>query len=130
MKRSELRELIFLLVFRMDCYTEPEMEEQIDYVISQETLTEEEQTYVRDKVAAIRSLEEDIDKKINSRAEHWKTTRMNRTDLAVLRLALYEILHEEAIPTAVSINEAVNIAKQYGDDKSGSFVNGILAKFA
>ena len=60
----------------------------------------------------------------------WKTQRMGKVDLTIIRLALYEILYDEDIPTGVAINEAVELAKRYGTDESPSFVNGVLAKLA
>ena len=71
---------------------------------------------------------EELDRRINEAAEGWTTKRMSRTDLTVLRLALYEILFRDEIPDKVSINEAVDIAKKYGGAESGSFVNGVLAR--
>lgn len=55
---------------------------------------------------------------------------MGKVDLAILRLALFEILYDDKVPTSVAINEAVEIAKKFGQDESPSFINGILAKFA
>ena len=69
-----------------------------------------------------------IDAIINEKVDKWKTTRMPKVDLAILRLAVYEIKFEEDIPEGVSINEAVELAKLYGTDKSSSFVNGALSK--
>ena len=73
---------------------------------------------------------ETIDKEISEKATGWTIDRMGKVDLAIIRLAVYEILFDESIPVGVSINEAVELAKKYGRDESGSFVNGVLAKFA
>ena len=62
--------------------------------------------------------------------EGWSTRRIGRVELAILRLAVYEIKEDESIPEKVAINEAVELAKKYGGNESSSFVNGILAKFA
>lgn len=67
---------------------------------------------------------------INEAAHGWKTSRMGKVDLTLIRLAVYEIKYEDDIPVGVSINEAVELAKKYGTDDSFAFVNGILAKFA
>ena len=69
-----------------------------------------------------------LDERLNQVAEGWKTKRMGKADLAILRLALYEMLYDESIPVKVAINEAVELAKKFGGDDSPSFVNGILAK--
>jgi len=72
---------------------------------------------------------QDIDNLINEKATGWNTRRMGKVDLTLLRLAVYEILYDESIPTGVAINEAVELAKKYGQEGSFSFVNGVLAKF-
>ena len=72
----------------------------------------------------------ELDAKINEKATGWKTSRMSKMDLTIIRLAVYEILFEDEIPVKVSINEAVELAKKYGTESSASFVNGVLAKFA
>ena len=72
----------------------------------------------------------EIDELINSRADRWKTGRMAKAELAIIRLAVYEMKYEEEIPVSVAINEAVELAKIYGTDQGAGFVNGILAKLA
>ena len=78
---------------------------------------------VKDRITAIDDL-------INATSKGWKTTRMNKVDLSVLRLAVYEVLYDQDIPQGVAINEAVEIAKRFGGEASGSFVNGILGRIA
>lgn len=73
---------------------------------------------------------DEIDEKINQVAKGWKTERMGKADLAILRLAVYEMLYDEDVPVKVAINEAVELAKKYGGDESPAFVNGILGKIA
>lgn len=72
----------------------------------------------------------EIDALINEKAEGWNTQRMGKVDLTIIRLAVYEMLFDEDVPAKVAINEAVELAKKYGQDESPSFVNGVLAKFA
>ena len=69
-------------------------------------------------------------RQFNAVAKGWKTSRMGKVDLTIIRLAVYELKYEEDIPTGVAINEAVELAKKYGTDTSSSFVNGVLAKLA
>lgn len=69
---------------------------------------------------------DDIDKVIGKNSDHWKLNRIAKVELAILRLALYEILHRQDIPLKVAINEAIELAKSFGDESSRSFVNGIL----
>ena len=61
---------------------------------------------------------------------HLNTSRIGKGDLAIIRLAIYEIKYDDSVPTGVAINEAVELAKKYGQDGSPAFVNGVLAKFA
>ena len=68
----------------------------------------------------------DIDKVIGSNSDHWKIGRIGKVELAILRLSLYEILHRQDIPLKVAINEAIELAKGFGDENSRAFVNGIL----
>lgn len=68
----------------------------------------------------------DIDKRIDEYSQHWKLSRIARIELTILRLALYEMLYVEDVPLKVSINEAIELAKRFGDDNSKNFVNGIL----
>ncbi len=70
----------------------------------------------------------ELDAAIDATVDDWKTTRMNKADLTAIRLALYEMRYLD-LPKGVAINEAVELAKTYGTDKSGSFVNGVLARF-
>ena len=72
---------------------------------------------------------EEIDKKIDEVAAGWKTKRMGKVELAILRLAVYEMLYDDTIPEKVSVNEAVELAKKFGGNESPAFVNGVLAKF-
>jgi len=73
---------------------------------------------------------EEIDALLNELAEGWKTNRMSRVDLTILRLATYEVKWDEDVPVGVAINEAVVLAKKYSSEDGPSFVNGILAKVA
>ncbi len=103
-------------------------EEQLPQAAEGEKLSEEERTYIIQKFEDLTQKIAEIDGKINAVASRWKTTRMGKTDLAILRLAVYEMQYEDSIPVKVAINEAVELAKQFGGDDSPSFVNGILAR--
>ena len=78
----------------------------------------------------IRSKLDEIDALLNETSNGWKTKRMSRVDLTALRLAVYELKYDKDVPTGVAINEAVELAKRFGGETSGSFVNGILGKIA
>ncbi len=131
MSRRELREQIFKMLFRIEFHESEEMEEQMGLFMEEEKrVSEEEDAYIRNKYGKIVEHLEEIDGAINEKAKGWKTTRMAKVDLALMRLAVYEILMDEDIPAGVAINEAVELAKKYGTDDSPSFINGVLAKFA
>ena len=88
----------------------------------------EEKSYILTKCGNIIQKLDEIDASVNAVSEGWKTRRMGKSDLALIRLAVYEMKYEEDIPERVAINEAVELAKRYGTDNSPSFINGVLAK--
>lgn len=131
MSRRELREQIFKLLFRVEFNSMEDMAEQEQLFFEEEdAATEKDAAYVSDKYHKIREKLTEIDALLNERAEGWNTGRMSKVDLTILRLAVYEIMYDESVPTRVAINEAVELAKKFGQDASSGFVNGILAKFA
>ena len=85
---------------------------------------------VREKYEGIASRLHEIDAMINEETLGWDTGRMAKVDLTIIRLAIYEIKYDDQVPTGVAINEAVELAKKFGQDGSAAFVNGVLAKFA
>lgn len=132
MSRRELREQIFKLLFRVEFNQKEEMSEQTQLFFEEEENEEdaEDTAYITEKLNSIVEKLEEIDSALNEKVQGWNTARMGKVDLTILRLAVYEILFDEAVPTGVAINEAVEIAKKFGQDTSSSFVNGVLAKFA
>lgn len=135
MTRRESREHIFKMLFRRDFYGAEEWREQAEcYLASlepaegQNALTEEEKQTLFTKAMAICEKSAELDDTIDNAAEGWKTQRMGKVDLTVIRLALYEMKYDDEVPTKVAINEAVEIAKKFGGDESPSFVNGVLAR--
>ncbi len=131
MSRTELREHIFRMLFRVEFNNAEEMKEQEQFYFEElEEATGKDQEYILNKYRAIDEKKEEIDKLLNEVTEGWKTTRMNRVDLTILRLATYEIKWDEDVPTGVAINEAVELAKKYSSDDGPAFVNGVLAKVA
>ena len=131
MSRREIREQIFLILFRREFYAQEDFPEQI--ALFAEDLGEkppEDLAYIENKITQIEKNLSEIDKAVNDSAKKWKTTRMGKVELAIIRLAVYEMRYEDAIPVSVAINEAVELAKKYGGEESPGFVNGILAKLA
>lgn len=130
MTRREIREQIFQILFRIEFHPEEELSEQLKYPVSEEEAYDKDAVYIQEKIQAITEKVVEIDEMVNAVAKGWKTTRMGKVDLTLIRLAVYEMKFEEGIPTGVAINEAVELAKKYGTDDSPAFVNGILAKIA
>ena len=131
MSRTELREHIFRMLFRVEFNNAEEMKEQEQFYFEElEEATGKDQEYILNKYRAIDEKKEEIGKLLNEVTEGWKTSRMNRVDLTILRLATYEIKWDEDVPTGVAINEAVELAKKYSSDDGPAFVNGVLAKVA
>lgn len=131
MTRRELREQVFKMLFRAEFHNTEDMMEQIEAGAGeQETWSEKDAGYISEKCKGILNHIAEIDEAVNAVSEGWKTSRMGKVDLTLIRLAVYEMKFEVEIPTKVAINEAVELAKQYGTDDSPSFVNGVLAKLA
>lgn len=131
MKRREQREHVFKLLFMTQFNSEEEMTEQVSlYFEGLEEPDEESQRSIRARYESVLAHLEEIDGILNEYSRGWKTSRMSRVDLSALRLAVYEMKYEEDVPVGVAINEAVEIAKCFGGDTSGSFVNGVLGKIA
>lgn len=131
MSRRELREQLFKLLFRIEFNTEEEMPQQEEFFLEEEEIVRENDRKQLDaKFHNVLEKLTDIDRELNEKVSGWDTSRMGKVDLTILRLAVYEIEYDEDIPTGVAINEAVELAKKFGQDSSASFVNGVLAKFA
>ena len=132
MNRTELREQIFQLLFRVEFNTPEEMSEQEELftTTSDHDFSKADADYIRDKYEKIAGKLPEIDAAINEKTEGWNTDRMAKVELTIIRLAVYEIKFDESVPTGVAINEAVELAKKFGQDGSPAIVNGVLAKFA
>ncbi|MCI5732003.1 MAG: transcription antitermination factor NusB [Eubacterium sp.] len=134
MTRHEMRECIFCLLFQNEFYTTEEFDEQMGNFLEnfhfpeEHEISDKDEQEVRDKVARMLAFLPDIDEKISSSTKGWKIDRIAKAELAILRLAVYEALYDDAVPVGVAVNEAVELAKQYGDDNGAAFVNGILGK--
>ncbi len=128
MNRSEIREQAFKLMYSLEIQKNENLEEQVElYLESNEILDQNAIEYIKDAVFGIEENKEEIIEKIEKNLkEDWKIERISKIDLVILKLAIYEIKYKE-LPYKVVINEAVELAKKYGEDNSKNFVNGILA---
>jgi len=131
MSRRELREQIFKLLFRVEFNRKEELAQQEAFFLTDDEnrITEDESSQISRKFNRILEKMDEIDEAINEKAKGWSTDRMGKVDLTILRLAVYEIRYDDEIPAGVAINEAVELAKKFGQDSSSAFINGILAKF-
>lgn len=137
-----LREQVFRLLFRVEFHQPEDMDEQLSLFselplipLSEDDedvlcMRPEESEEVLERYEKVREHLKEIDEQINERTVGWDTDRMGKADLTVVRLAVYELLYDDDVPTGVAINEAVELARKYGQDNSASFVNGVLARFA
>ena len=130
MSRHKLREQVFKLLFRIEFNDSVEMEEQKElfFTTSDVETTEEESRYIEEKYQAVVDKLDKIDELISSNAKGWSIDRMSKVDLTILRLGVYEMIFDDAIPEDVALNEAIELAKEFGQDQSYSFINGVLAK--
>ena len=129
MKRRELREHIFELLFRVEFNSPEEMQEQVRLFFENlGEIEDKDRDYIKQKYAHIIEKLPEIDKALEDTAEGWKVSRMGKADLTILRLAVYEMEYDEDVPVGVAVNEAVELSKKFGGDESPAFVNGILGK--
>ena len=131
MGRSELREHIFKMVFGVEFNAEEELTAQLNHYLDQlEDVSEKDRDYMLNKAKAVIEKLAEIDALLNASAEGWKTSRMNKVDLTILRLAVYEMRWDEDVPVKVAINEAVELSKRFSGDGGPAFINGVLGKLA
>lgn len=138
MNRHELRKEVFKAVFMNDFHQPEEMTSVVDCFwqgrddaekddLANNNKSSEDAQYVTEKVTDILAKIPELDERINASIDGWKTSRMAKVDLTLIRLALYEIKYEN-LPIGVAINEAVTLAEEFGADSSAGFVNGALSK--
>jgi N utilization substance protein B len=129
MNRSTIRELAFKLIYSLEIQKKEELEEQINLYLESNEISEKEAIeYIKDAVFGISKNEQEIIKQIEKNLKSdWKLERISKIDLSILKLAIYEIKYKK-IPFKAEINEAVELAKKYGEDTSSRFINGALAK--
>lgn len=129
MTRREIREHLFKMLYRKDFHESSEFDEQVGFYIEEmEASNESDLAYLNERFHQVVERLPLIDEIISEASSGWKLNRMGKVDLAILRVAVFEIKFDDDIPNKVAINEAVEIAKNYGTDSSGSFINGVLAK--
>ncbi len=130
MGRHEEREQVFLLLFRAEFHPPADMPEQIRLFLedNEAVSSQKDAERIEERCGLICEKIPELDQLIDENTEGWNTARMGRVELAILRLAVYEMRFDDDIPPRVAIDEAVELAKKYGQENSGGFVNAILAK--
>ena len=128
MNRTTMRELAFKLLYSLEIQKDFDRKEQIEvFIESNEIVNKNAIKYIEDVIFGIENKIDVINDAIKENLKSdWKIERISKIDLSILRLAIYEIKYKE-LPFKVVINEAVELAKKYGEDSSPKFVNGILA---
>ncbi|MCR5090190.1 MAG: transcription antitermination factor NusB [Oscillospiraceae bacterium] len=133
------RQLAFQLLFMMESrdltpeeawelFFQPEHFETLaeEDVIFQELPDAEQEAYIRSVIGEVYARREELDEKIRRYSDNWRIERLSTSTLAILRLALCEVLCREDVPAAVAVDEAVQLAKRYDSPQSASFINGVL----
>jgi len=129
MSRRTAREHIFKIIFQTEFYKEEEIDEAIEiYKENIEKSNESDMKFIKSEIKGIMENKGVIDDTINRYAQGWEVSRLAKVDLAILRLAVYEILYADDIPNRVAVNEAVELTKMFSSDKSPAFVNGVLGR--
>lgn len=130
MGRKKARDNAFKCIYQFEFFdvnNTQDMNDILRYCYEENENEEEEIKYIEQVVNGTKDKIEDINKVILSKLKNWTIDRIAKVDLAILRLATYEILYTD-IPVKVAANEAVELAKTYGNDDSSTFVNGVVAK--
>lgn len=125
--RREARELALQMLYALDSNSSVGVRETLLTFREEQTeITGRVREFAEGLVQGVQSQREVIDEAIRARSKNWSLSRMPRVDLNVMRLAAYELMFRADIPKKVSINEAIEIVRRYGDKESPAFVNGIL----
>lgn len=128
MSRIETREHVLKFLYQNN-FRKEELNVQMEDFKTRFTEVEDDYVYFSSVVKGLIESKEDIDSKIIPFLKNWKIERLPILERAIMEIAVFEILYCEDIPTSVSINEAVKLAKKYGNDKSSSYINGVLSNF-
>lgn len=128
MGRKKARDNAFKCIYQIGFDFNQNAEDILEYSYEENENTEDEKEYISQLLNGVIKNIDAIDEEILKNLKGWSIDRIAKIDLAILRLAIYEIKHAKDVPVKVSLNEAVELAKTYGNDNSANFVNGLLAK--
>lgn len=130
MDRSLAREIAMKMLYAASLGGEESMSEVLEQSEQADTLSDGDKTFLENLIAGVKDRQEELDEVIGRYAQGWALNRLARVDLTILRMAVYELKYMPEIPVGATINEAVELAKAYGEDKSSGFINGILGGVA
>lgn len=133
MTKKRTRENLYQMLFQAEFHQKHELMEQADLFLEGlegKDATGKAKAALKERYRLVLEHLAEIDEMIEQKSEGWTLSRISKADLSVMRLAVYELLYDENVPDGVAINEAVELAKLYGGEKSFRFVNGVLATIA
>ncbi len=126
MNKSEIREEMFKLIYSLEVQKSEDLN-QINVFLDNGEFKEVEKNKIKEDVLKIISLESEISEEISKNLKSdWNISRISKINMSILKIAIYEVIYKK-LPYKISINEAVELAKKYGDETSASFINGVLA---
>lgn len=133
MSRKLAREMAFKIIFETSFQKDEKIDELTNMLINtkdndDDNILPEDNEYIIQITTGVKEKESELDEHIKNHLKGWTMERISKVDIAILRLAIYEILYRDDIPYKVSVNEAVELAKEYSDDSSPAFINGVLAE--
>ena len=128
MSRKKARDNAFKCIYELEFIKDRNIDDILNNCYNENNNSKEEKDYIQMILKGVNDNLEHIDSIILSKLKNWSLDRIAKIDLAILRLAIYEIIYVDSIPNKVSANEAVELAKTYGNNDSKSFVNGVIAK--
>ena len=128
LSRRQLRQHVFSLVYSLEFYDDADFAVMAErYLDDNGIQDQQDREFISQEAVSVMAMRGQIDRMIDQKSAHWKSKRIARVDLAIIRLAVYEMLEDEEVPVSVAINEAVRLAKKYSSETAPSFVNGVLA---
>ena len=130
MDRSLAREIAMKMLYAASLGGGETMDEVLEQSGQADVLSDSEKTFLENLVAGVTDRQAELDEVIGRYSQGWALNRLARVDLTILRMAVYELLHMPEVPVGATINEAVELAKKYAEDKSSGFINGILGSAA
>ena len=130
MDRSLAREIAMKMLYAASLGGQESMNEVLEQSEQADTLSGSDKTFLENLTAGVSARQEELDGIIGRYAQGWALNRLAKVDLTIMRMAVYELMCMPEIPVGATINEAVELAKRYAEDKSSGFINGILGSAA